>query len=92
MITITEQIYEEIANLLLQRIEENNFFNGSVEYDTDEFYSTLTCTLIICRDAENDRIISILPVWWEYNIALYDGEKPCDFDWNEFNRYLEPRF
>ena len=39
MITITKQIYEEIAELLLEKIREKDFFNGTVEYDTDEFYS-----------------------------------------------------
>lgn len=40
MITITKQIYEEIAELLLEKFREKDFFNGTVEYDTDEFYSS----------------------------------------------------
>ena len=85
MITITKQIYEEIAELLLEKIREKDFFNGTVEYDTDEFYSSLTCTLIICR-------ASVLPVWWNYDIALIDGEQQSDFSWNTLNRFLESRF
>ena len=61
MITITKQIYEEIAELLLEKIREKDFFNGTVEYDTDEFYSSLTCTLIICRAPETGIILSVLP-------------------------------
>lgn len=57
MITITKQIYEEIAELLLEKIREKDFFNGTVEYDTDEFYSSLTCTLIICRAPETGIIL-----------------------------------
>lgn len=29
MITITKQIYEEIAELLLEKIREKDFFNGT---------------------------------------------------------------
>ena len=55
MITINDRMYEKIADLLLRRIEETHFFNGTIEYDTDEFYSSLVCTLIVCRDQENGR-------------------------------------
>ena len=92
MITITKQIYEEIAELLLEKIREKDFFNGTVEYDTDEFYSSLTCTLIICRAPETRIILSVLPVWWNYDIALIDGEQQSDFSWNTLNRFLESRF
>ena len=87
MITITKQIYEEIAELLLEKIREKDFFNGTVE-----FYSSLTCTLIICRAPETGIILSVLPVWWNYDIALIDGEQQSDFSWNTLNRFLESRF
>ena len=87
MITITKQIYEEIAELLLEKIREKDFFNGTVEY-----YSSLTCTLIICRAPETGIILSVLPVWWNYDIALIDGEQQSDFSWNTLNRFLESRF
>ena len=87
MITITKQIYEEIAELLLEKIREKDFFNG-----TDEFYSSLTCTLIICRAPETGIILSVLPVWWNYDIALIDGEQQSAFSWNTLNRVLESRF
>lgn len=88
MITVNEQMYDEIASLLRNKIGGNNFFNGTIEYDTDEFYSGLTCTLIICRDSE-ERMLSVLPVWWEYHLYLNDGENQNDFDWNKFSEYLK---
>ena len=48
MIEINETIYKQIAALLLAEIGEKDYFNGTIEYDTEEFYSSLTCTLIIC--------------------------------------------
>lgn len=87
MITITETTYSKLAELLLEKIEDENFFNGTVEYDTDEFYSALKCTLIICRNEDN-RIMSVLPVWWEYVMNLEDGEQLNDFSWQDFDKYL----
>ena len=88
MIEINEKMYEEIASLLLNEIGDADYFNGTVEYDTEEFYSSLICSLIICRDPESLAILSILPVWWEYYIALIDGEQLNDFSWMELDRYL----
>ncbi len=88
MIEINEKMYDEIASLLLNEIGDADYFNGTVEYDTEEFYSSLICSLIICRDPESLAILYILPVWWEYDIALIDGEQLNDFSWMELDRYL----
>lgn len=88
MITLNETSYKNIAAMLLEKIEGTSLFNGTIEYDTDEFYSTLTCTLIICRDSDQDKILSILPIWWEYALYMSDGEHLNDFSWLEFNEFL----
>jgi len=88
MIILNEKCYGEIALLLKDRIEGLGFFNGSVGYDTEEFYSELTCTLIIYRDG-NGRLSNVAPVWWEYHLFMSDGEQLTDFDWNEFNYFLK---
>ena len=49
MIEINEKMYDEIASLLLNEIGDADYFNGTVEYDTEEFYSSLICSLIICN-------------------------------------------
>ena len=48
--------------------------------------------MIICRAPETGIILSVLPVWWNYDIALIDGEQQSDFSWNTLNRFLESRF
>lgn len=89
MIHIDSITYENVASSLLQQLEGKDFFNGTVEYDTDEFYSVLHCTLIVCRCPVSDNILSILPVWWEYNLYQAEGEELNDFSWNELNRFLQ---
>ena len=92
MIQITTPIYEAIADMLIERIGDADYFNGTVEYDTEELYSSLTCTLIVCRNPVTQRIYSILPVWWEYNTDLCDGSQLNDFSWSELDRYIQSRF
>lgn len=87
MVAINEQIYRDVASLLTEKIQGLVFFNGTVEYDTEEFYSGLTCTLIICRNEEGT-LLSVMPVWWEFHLYMCDGEQPTDFDWNELSKYV----
>ena len=47
MISIDDQTYQAIAAQLRDELTGKEFFNGQLEYDTEEFYSTLTCTLIL---------------------------------------------
>lgn len=95
MTTINEETYRNVASLLIERVGEADFFNGTVEYDTDEFYSSLHCTLIIRRNSFESELFpsvsatTICPVWWEYHLHQADGEQPNDFSWSEFTPYLE---
>ena len=88
MISIDDQTYQAIAALLRDELSGREFFNGSIEYDTEEFYSTLTCTLILRNDPDTGRLASATPVWWEYHLHQREGEVLTDFSWSELNRFL----
>lgn len=96
MITINEGTYRSLAALLLQEIADSHFFNGVIEFDTEEFSSSLLCTLIVCRECRSEEnpgssapaILSILPVWWEYRLWQQEGEQCHDFSWSELSQYL----
>ncbi len=96
MISIGEKNYEELAALLLEALRETpqSYFNGSVEYDGEGFYSTLTCSLIVYRRGEEDEngrfstIEDIVPVWWEYSVCADGVGEPNDFSWNELKQRL----
>lgn len=94
MVSITPEIYREVASGLMRSIEASDFFNGTIEHDTQEYYSSLTCTLIISRernkriDGTGERITDIIPVWWEFSIYFPDGEALNDFSWSELREYL----
>jgi len=102
MLSIDPKTYRAIAASVAHAIADKKFFNGSVEYDTDEFYSTLRMTLIIYRDSDGrtcasadraDRacghaIRNIIPVWWEFSLSQPGGEVDTDFSWRELVEYL----
>lgn len=91
MITVTDSIYRALAVRLIEQIGSSDFFNGSVEHDTDEFGSRLTATLIIYRGRDG-AITDIVPVWWEYHLEQCRGEAMTDFSWREFREYLAEFF
>lgn len=58
MISINPEIYQTFASLLLDAVDNKEFFNGTVDLDTEEFYSTLTCTLLIYPNPNPDSKIT----------------------------------
>ena len=80
---------EDDLDELRDELTGKEFFNGQLEYDTEEFYSTLTCTLILRNDPDTGRLASATPGWWEYLLHQRDGEVLSDFSWSELSRFLE---
>jgi hypothetical protein len=88
-------MYAELAATLFSRLEDGTcFYNGKIEYDTEEFYSTLVCSLIVYRsDAiPVDRTVAsvekVMPVWWNYTTCAGGVSTPNDFSWSEFIQFF----
>lgn len=94
MIEITCEIYEAVADRLRAGIGRASYFNGKVEFENEEFYSTLTLTAIVYRRAESlpegefSRIADLVPVWWEFSTVQECGEVLNDFSFAELKTYL----
>lgn len=94
MIEITSEIYRSIAALLTEEIGGANYFNGTIEYETEEFYSTLTLTAIVYRRSETRPegelrpMADIVPVWWEFATIQQFGDTLNDFSFCELKRYI----
>lgn len=98
MIEISTEIYQAIARRLKAAVGDTNYFNGTVEYETEEFYSTLTLTSIVCRRNESlpegdfSRIADLVPVWWEFSTVQECGEVLNDFSFAELKQYITDEF
>lgn len=95
MIEIEKGDYAAIAENLFNAIGDDAYFNGSIEYECESFYSTLTATLIIYRGEEaypegsRETLSNVVPVWWEFNASLPDGTlTDNDFGFDELKKYL----
>ena len=95
MIFVTDESYAEIARLLLDELKDGrNFFNGKIEYDTEAYYSTLTCSAIVYRVGPHpgepawDTVEKVVPVWWDFSTCADGALVPNDFSWTEFSAFL----
>ncbi len=94
MIEISTPTYCAIAGRLREAIGPAEYFNGSVEYETEEFYSTLTLTAIVYRRTEmlpegpRRPISDVVPVWWEFTTTQSIGGVTNDFSFSELKPHL----
>lgn len=85
-IEVKSDTYEKLAVKLKEAIGDNYFYNGSIDCDSGNIYSSLTATLIIYRtdrsypEGNVSTISDVVPVWWEYSTAISGiGEVLNDF-------------
>jgi hypothetical protein len=94
MIEISAEIYCAIAARLREKIGICDYFNGTVEFETEEFYSTLTLTAIVYRRTETTPecvrrpVSDVVPVWWDFSTVQECGQVLNDFSFMELKPYL----
>lgn len=94
MISITEKIYSDLAQRLIEQLHNVDFYNGTIELDYPELYTTFHCTLLVYQDKINldnhiyNTISEILPVWWEFETACEYGIEYNDFSWATLYEYI----
>lgn len=92
MIAIDDTMYGAIAAQLASRLRDTDYFNGTVEHDTEECHGELRCTLVLHRSAAHGKLSAAIPVWWEFHLFQAAGEVPNGFSWREFSPHLENCF
>ena len=94
MIEIEEKDYVRLAELLKNEIADSDFFNGTLEYDTEKFYSTLTATAIVYRrnvsmpEGRFSEIEDIVPVWWTFDTTAHDTRHLNDFSFETLRGFI----
>ncbi|MFR9668537.1 MAG: hypothetical protein SNJ33_02135 [Rikenellaceae bacterium] len=86
MLILKNNHYSTLSTLLYDRIEEEDFFSGSINYQIENIECELLTTIIIYRQSDSieqfnfSSIVDIVPVWWEFTTVV-DGElRLNDFD------------
>lgn len=86
----TPTIYFNIAELLLEKIGTRDFFSGSVSLNDGDVECRLIATLVVERDRHNpNRIVALLPVWWDFKTFIGTEELSNDFSWGEMLESVE---
>lgn len=94
MIEISNEVYCALAAFLKEAIGPADYFNGKVEYETEEFLATLTVTAIVYRrteifpDGERRPVTDVVPMWWALTTVQECGEVFNDFSFSELRPYL----
>jgi hypothetical protein len=94
MIEINDEIYRALADRLRDTVGTGDYFNGSVEIETDECSARLTTTLIVYRRTETSPegvrkpITDIVPVWWELSTTSAGVPVENDFSFSELKPFL----
>lgn len=87
MIEIGDDTYGKVAASLLEALGDGYYYNGSMDVDGVDFYSTFTATLIVYREPERlpegrtvQVVSDVVPVWWEFaTVVPGKGEVLNDF-------------
>lgn len=90
ILEIEESVYRKLASSLVDAVGESHYYNGTIDADCGNFYSTLTATMIVYRGQQPEQeqqagITDLVPVWWEFSTSIpNEGDVLNDFSF----RYL----
>lgn len=90
--SISAQLYEEIADLLLEAIADKCYFSGHIEHESEEgVLCRLVTSCVVYREplkmpeGEGSAIRAVIPVWWEFHTESKAGRLDNDFSFRHLN-------
>lgn len=88
--SVSTQLYNQMADLLLEAIGDKSYFSGAVEFTSNEGVACrLITSCVVYRtssgmpEGEGSRVRSVIPVWWEFHTACRAGVLDNDFSFRE---------
>jgi len=94
MFHVSSELYDEIAQRLLEAFGDAGFFSGSVECCCGPIACRLTASLVLYRtkdrwpEGERLRLTDAVPVWWEFHTLTAEAEFANDFSFAELKSFL----
>lgn len=90
--SVSPELNEEVAGALLRAIGDRNYFSGTVRVvSSDGVDCCLKTSCVVYRrrtempEGEGSRIVSVIPVWWEFHTACAAGVLDNDFSFRELH-------
>ena len=89
----SKEDYALVWRSFLEAVGASNYFSGKIHTDHNDFYSTLTTSVIIYRDKSHPKhpITAIIPIWWEMATFKNGEEVANDFSFHEFSQMAKEK-
>ncbi|MEG1611383.1 MAG: hypothetical protein RRZ83_03865 [Alistipes sp.] len=94
IISVTPELYREMADRLREAIRVSDYFSGTILYAQEDVESRFTASLIVYQRAVNApdgkfcEITDLVPVWWEFHTLVAGEEVINDFEFSELKSYI----
>lgn len=94
MYIVSDNLYSETAQKLIEAIDDRNYISESIEWQHGEIDCRLVLSAVIYREKRPMpegtacTITDIVPVWWEFHTSDDEGEKLNDFSFSTLKEFI----
>lgn len=94
MYSVSSELYLEAAARLKDAVGGSNYFSGTLAFPFGDAACRLTGSVIVYRQVESlpegdrERIVDLVPVWWEFRTSIDGQEFLNDFSFGELRTCL----
>lgn len=92
--SVSAELYREAAARLMEAAGGSNYFSGTFSFPFGAAECCLTGSVIVYRRRESlpegvcERIVDLVPVWWEFHTTVAGDEVTNDFSFRELRNGL----
>ena len=94
MFNVSPVIYGKVAEMIIDRMGHSDFMSESIEFETEGVEYKMLFSAVVFREriympvGEYDRLVDLVPVWWEFHTYAEEGEVLNDFCFNDLKQYF----
>lgn len=94
MFNVSSQIYNLVAEEILDRLGSSDYISERIEFNADGVECLMLFSAIAYRTTrqypEGEVVVldDLVPVWWEFHTSDERGEVMNDFSFNELRQYF----
>ena len=94
MYSLSDNLYREAAQKLIEAIDDRSYVSESIEWQHDDIDCRLTLSAVVYRhrrempEGTTSVITDIVPVWWEFHTICDEGEMFNDFSFAVLKEFI----